>query len=68
MDPFEYIGKYTHVFSHRKWFVEVFSSTTDKEDLPEGFQWVAVDSLKDLAFPEVYQKVIRLMEERPASI
>lgn len=68
MDPFEYMGKYTHVFSHRKWFVEVFHSTTDKENLPEGFQWVPVENLKELAFPEVYQKVIRLMEERPASI
>lgn len=61
-------GQKTHVFSHRHWTMEVFCVVTEKETLPEGFQWVAVDSLKDLAFPEVYQKVIRLMEERPASI
>ena len=56
------------MFSHRHWTMEVFMALTGEETLPEGFEWVAVDSLKNLAFPEVYQKVMRLMEDRPASI
>ncbi len=64
----EYKGRKTHVFSHRHWTMEVFLAVTGREPLPESFEWVTVDSLKNLAFPEVYQKVMRLMEDRPASI
>lgn len=63
-----YKGQKTHVFSHRHWTMEVFRAITEEENLPEGCEWVAVETLKELAFPEVYQKVMRLMEERPASI
>ncbi len=61
----KYKGRKTHVFSHRHWTMDIFQGVTKDQALPEGCEWVGVDSLQDLAFPEVYQKVIRLMEERP---
>lgn len=63
-----YKGRKTHVFSHRHWTMDVFLANTGEKTLPTDFEWVAVDILKNLAFPEVYQKVMRLMEDRPASI
>ena len=65
LDQVKHKGGKTHVFSHRHWTMEVFRGIIKDPTLPEGCGWVGVDSLKDLAFPEVYQKVIRLMEDRP---
>lgn len=68
LEQMVYKGRKTHVFSHRHWTMEVFKASTTEDALPNEYEWVAVDSLQDLAFPEVYQKVMRLMEDQPASI
>ena len=62
----EAMGKLRHVFSHRHWTLWVVKAVT--ATLPPDCQWLSQDALSEKAFPEVYQKVRRLMEERAASI
>jgi A/G-specific adenine glycosylase len=60
-------GRLKHLFSHRHWTLEIMAAETAAHT-PPGYEWIPLDRLYQLAFPEVYQKVIRLMEERPATI
>ncbi|SMP60433.1 A/G-specific adenine glycosylase [Anoxynatronum buryatiense] len=62
----EAVGRLRHVFSHRHWTMWVVSAVS--EELPPACEWLPHAELSVKAFPEVYQKVMRLMDERAASI
>ena len=66
IDGVRYRQRLSHQFSHQHWTMDVVEAST--VSLPDDFVWVNREHLLQLAFPEAYQKVIRLMEERPASI
>jgi A/G-specific adenine glycosylase len=60
-------GRLKHIFSHRHWTMEIMAAKSVALT-PPGYGWIPLEQLSQLAFPEVYQKVIRLMEDRPAVI
>jgi len=58
------IGRITHVFTHRRWFMHAWAFTT-RNDIaaiasPERFRWVEPGQLKDMPIPEAFQKVLRM--------
>jgi A/G-specific adenine glycosylase len=53
-------GLLKHIFTHKRWSMDIFSAVTHTQ-APEGYQWIPLSKISELAFPEVYQKVIRLV-------
>ncbi len=58
------IGRITHVFTHRRWFMHAWAFTSrnaiDAIASPERFKWVEPVQLNDMPIPEAFQKVLRM--------
>lgn len=52
------IGRAKHIFSHQQWNMTIYEAETDSSDRT-GYQWIQLSEIDKLAFPEVYQKVLR---------
>lgn len=57
----ERLGSTVHIFSHRKWDMEVGRYTL-LQDIPEGegLHWIPLEELKNTAIPTAFQKVLKL--------
>ena len=64
-----FVGTVTHVFTHRKWNMEIWSFLwRDLSDGPgpaEDFTWFAPDRLSGIPIPEAFRKVLRLAGKQP---
>lgn len=61
--PGPVIGRFTHIFSHRRWEVTVVDVEVKQvsSNLSSRWQWVTEEELAELALPRVYQKVWELI-------
>lgn len=61
-----YEGKFTHIFTHQRWEIGVFSLRLPREGhldqlMAEGYQWIEMDQMQELTLPTLYHKAIKLL-------
>ena len=59
----EMAGHVTHVFTHRRWEMDVIRFRLRKEAPVKGLEWVGWDELKDKPIPTAFQKVMDVLKK-----
>lgn len=54
----ETIGHVSHVFTHRRWEMDIICFRLDKEEAAEGLEWVRWEGLEDKPIPTAFKKAI----------
>jgi len=59
------IGKVTHVFTHRRWEMDVVCFNFEEPlDMGDDAAWVRFDEMNEKAIPAAFKKVLRKVKER----
>lgn len=55
--PLQYLGQYTHVFSHIKWIIWLFQTySTERASLP-AHRWISPEERAELSFGQVFRRM-----------